>query len=103
MLAKVPPFALYFEPVFLENYARLGLKEKDAIDKAVKLLAANPRRSSLNLHKAKNVRAKYPLGGNDVFIAYTSQNLRLTFEYGPEPGMITLRSCGRHDSCERKM
>ena len=103
MPAKAPQFALYFEPVFLENYARLGPKERNAIDKAVKFLAANPRHSSLNLHKAKNVRAKYPMGGNDVFIAYASQNLRLTFEYGPESGMIALRNCGRHDSCERKM
>src|SRR4030043_1012215 len=103
MPAKAPPFALYFEPIFLENYARLGPKERNVIDKAVKFLAANPRHSSLNLHKAKNVRAKYPMGGNDVFIAYASQNLRLTFEYGPEPGMNALRNCGRHDSCERKM
>jgi hypothetical protein len=29
--------------------------------------------------------------------------LRMTFEYGPEPGMIALRNCGHHESSERKM
>jgi len=103
MPAKTPPFRLYFEVVFLENYAHLGLKEKKLIDKAVKFLASNPRHRSLNVHKAKNVRAKYPEGGDSVFIAYATKDMRLTFEYGPEPGMIALRNCGPHDVCERKI
>ena len=37
-----------------------------------------------------------------VFIAYASVNLRITFEYGPEPGMLALRNCGFHDACESK-
>ena len=52
---------------------------------------------------AKNVTAKYPVGGNDVFITYATKNLRLTFEYGLEPGMIALRNCGPHDKREKKM
>lgn len=103
MSGKAPPFKLFFEIVFLESYSRLELREKKAIDKAVKLLAANPRHPSLNVHKAKNVIAKYPVGGNDVFITYATKNLRLTFEYGPEPGMIAFRNCGPHDKCEKKM
>ena len=103
MPGKVPPFRLYFEPIFLENYARLALKERNAIDKAVTLLSKNPRHPSLSLHKARNVKAKYPVGGNDIFIAYASKNLRFTFEYGPEPGMFALRNCGHHDPCERKI
>ena len=78
MSGKAPPFKLFFEIVFLESYSRLELREKKAIDKAVKLLAANPRHPSLNVHKAKNVTAKYPVGGNDVFITYATKNLRLT-------------------------
>ena len=97
MPAKAPPFRLHFELVFLENYADLGLKDKKLINKVAKLLASNPRHPSLNVHKAKNVKAKYPEGGDAVFIAYATKDLRLTFEYGPEPGMIALRNCGPHD------
>jgi len=85
MPAKLPPFEIHFEIIFLENYARLKPSERKAIDKAVRLLSANPRHPSLNVHKAKNVKGKYSDGGNDVFIAYASKYLRLTFEYGPEP------------------
>ena len=103
MPAKVPPFKLFFEIIFLESYAELGPRERKAIDKAVKLLASNPRHPPLNLHKAKNVKAKYPEGGDAVFIAYATKGLRLTFEYGPEPGTIALRNCGYHNQSEKKM
>ena len=103
MPAKIPPFKLFFEIIFLESYASLGTREKKAIDKAIKILADNPRHPSLNIHKAKNVRGKYTTGGKDVFIAYATRKLRFTFEYGPEPGMIALRNCGYHNKGERKM
>jgi len=69
----------------------------------VKLLASNPRHPSLSVHKAKNINSKYAEGGDSVFIAYATKDLRLTFEYGPEPGMIALRNCGPHDVSERKI
>ena len=103
MPSNVPAFELHFEIFFLENYSRLTLSERKTIDKAIKLLGNNPRHPSLNVHKAKNVKGKYAEGGNDVFIAYASKSLRLTFEYGPEPGMIALRNCGHHEPSERKM
>ncbi len=103
MTARVPPFELHFEIAFLENYSRLKPGEKKAIDKAIRFLSANPRHPSLNVHKAKNVKAKYAEGGGDVFIAYASKELRITFEYGPKPGMIAARNCGHHESSERKM
>ena len=103
MPANIPLFKLHFEIIFLENFSRLKLSERNAIDKAARLLSANPRHPSLNVHKAKNVKGKYAVGGNDVFIAYASKNLRLTFEYGPEPGMISLRNCGHHERCEREI
>ena len=103
MSVKAPAFKLFFEIIFLESYASLGISEKRAIDKAIKILADNPRYPSLNIHKAKNVRGKYSTGGRDVFIAYASKKLRFTFEYGPEAGMIALRNCGYHDKSERKM
>ena len=73
------------------------------MDKAVGLLAENPRHPSLNVHKAKNVKAKHTEGGQSVFIAYATKNLRFTFEYGPGPGMIALRNCGHHEKSERKI
>ena len=103
MPATVPPFKLSFEIIFLESYASLGSKEKKAIDKAVQILADNPRHPSLNVHKAKNIRGKYSTGGKDVFIAYATRKLRFTFEYRPEAGMIALRNCGYYDKGERKM
>ena len=103
MPAKVPAFELHFEIIFLENYSRLRLSERKTIDKAIRLLGSNPRHPSLNVHKAKNVKGKYAEGGNDVFIAYASKKLRLSFEYGPEPGMIALRNCGHHEPSERKL
>jgi len=103
MPAKLSPFELQFEIIFLENYSRLKPSERKAIDKAVSFLSTNPRHPSLNVHKAKNFKGKYAEGGNHVFIAYASKNLGLTFEYGPEPGMIALRNCGHHESCEREM
>ncbi len=103
MPAKLPPFKLHFEIIFLENYSRLKPGERKAIDKTVRFLSVNPQHPSLNVHKAKNVKGKYAEGGDDVFIAYASKNLRITFEYGPKPGLIALRNCGHHESCETRM
>ena len=103
MGARPPSFNLFFEVLFLESYHALGLKEKKAIDRAVQLLVENPRHPSLKVHKAKNVQGKYPMGGTSVFIAYATKDLRMTFEYGPEPGTIALRNCGFHDICEGKI
>jgi len=75
MPVKASRFKLFFEVIFLESYSGLGTSEKVAIDKAIKILADNPRHPSLNIHKAKNVRGKYSTGGRDIFIAYASKNL----------------------------
>ncbi|MBI4767201.1 MAG: hypothetical protein HY787_21860 [Deltaproteobacteria bacterium] len=103
MPPMVPPFNLFFEVIFLESYSRLGSQEKKVIDKGVQLLAKNPRHPSLQVHKAKNITGKYPPGGDGVYIAYASRDLRITFEYGPEQGMIALRNCGHHASRERNI
>ena len=103
MPVNVPPFNLHFKIIFLESYSRLKPSERKIIDKAVRFLSVNPRHPSLSVHKAKNVTGKYAEGGKDVFIAYASKTLRLTFEYGPEPGMIALRNCGHHEPCEREI
>ena len=103
MPGHVPPFKLHFEIIFLESYSGLQPSERKAIDKAIKFLSVNPKHPSLNIHKAKNVKGKYAEGRNDVFLAYASKNLRLTFEYGSALGTIALRNCGHHESCEREI
>lgn len=60
---KLSPFELHFEIVFLESYSRLEQNERKNIDKAVRLLSANPRHPSLHVHKAKNIKGKYAEGG----------------------------------------
>ena len=103
MPVKANPFILSFEILFLESYNCLGPKEQRSIDKATRLLSGNPRHPSLNVHKARNIKAKYVEGGDSVFIAYAGKGLRFTFEYGPEPGMISLRNCGFHETCESRI
>lgn len=103
MTFKVPPFLLNFEELFLVNYSKLLKREQKSIDRCVEFIRHNPRHPSLNTHKAKGMKAKYSSGGGDVFIAYASMDLRVTFEYGPEQGMISIRNCGHHDKAERKI
>jgi len=103
MAIRVFPFEFHFEIIFLESYSGLKPGERKTIDKAIRFLSTNPRHPSLNVYKAKNVKSKYAEGGNDVFIAYASKNLRITFEYGPEPGIIALRNGGHHEPSERDM
>ncbi|MBU1615623.1 hypothetical protein KJ693_10010 [bacterium] len=79
------------------------MPEQKAIDKAIIFLSTNPRHPALNTHKATNIKAKYSVGGDSVFIAYATKKIRITFEYGPKLGMITVRNCGYHDECERDM
>jgi len=59
MPVKAPPFKPFFEIIFLESYASLGTSEKKSIDKAIKILADNPRHPSLNIHKAKYKRGRW--------------------------------------------
>ncbi|MDI6791496.1 MAG: DNA helicase [bacterium] len=103
MPSSVPPFQLNFERKFLKNYSQLTIEEQKLIDKTITFLSINPRHPVLNTHKATNVKAKYKVRGDSVFIAYASRKIRITFEYGPRTGMITIRNCGYHDECEGDM
>ena len=103
MPVKVPPLKLYFEAVFLEHYAALEAKSRRTVDKAVRLIAANPRHSSLNTHKAKNTRRNILLGALTSLLPMRQKILELPSNTGPKPGMIAIRNCGHHDTCERSM
>jgi mRNA-degrading endonuclease YafQ of YafQ-DinJ toxin-antitoxin module len=69
---------------------------KEATRKTIKLLAENPRHPSLKTHKVHQARGDF---GGDVFEAYVTKKYRLTWEYGPDQGMISLRNIDNHDEC----
>lgn len=102
-LPPARPFSIGYTPRFLRNYESLKADERKRVDKCVRLLAANPRHPSLRTHKVVGFEGEFEAGGRGVFIAYASRELRVTFEYGPQFGMIAVRNCGHHDACERRM
>lgn len=55
-----------------------------------------PRHPSLKTHKVQNAIGFFE---GDVFEAYVTKKYRLTWEYGPDQGMITLRNIDNHDAC----
>ena len=59
-------------------------------------LAANPRHPSLQTHEVHGAFGDF---GGKVFEAYVNDRYRLTWEYGPAKGEITLRNVDDHDDC----
>ncbi|MBI3296572.1 MAG: hypothetical protein HYZ75_00295 [Elusimicrobia bacterium] len=59
-------------------------------------MAANPRHPSLRTHPVEGAVGDF---GTKVFEAYVSEKYRLTWEYGPKKGDITLRNVDNHDDC----
>lgn len=72
---------------------------KEATRKTIKLLSENPRHPSLKTHKVNQALGDF---GGDVFEAYVTKKYRLTWEYGPDQGMISLRNIDNHDECLKK-
>ena len=71
----------------------------EAAKKTLRLLSENPRHPSLKTHKVLKAVGDF---GGDVFEAYVTKKYRLTWEYGPDQGMITLRNIDNHDECLEK-
>lgn len=67
-----------------------------AAKKTIHLLAENPRHPALKTHKVKGAVGDF---AGDVFEAYVSKKYRMTWEYGPDQGMIALRNIDNHDEC----
>ncbi|MCB0308393.1 MAG: hypothetical protein KDD48_03395 [Bdellovibrionales bacterium] len=105
MSKTAPPFELYFENEYINAFDGLSPSDQKRVERAIQLLAQNPRYPSLHVHKYKGTTGKYPnVGGDSIFIAYASQGkgaLRIIFEFGPAPGQIALHTCGPHDKAER--
>lgn len=90
------PFDLQFTKRFLGQFALLSDEIKNQARKAISLLSANPRHASLRTHKVSGSRRDY---GGDIFEAYVTIKYRMTWEYGPGKGEITLRNIDNHDEC----
>ena len=81
----------FFTDPFKKDYAELPIKIRSALDKALKLLIANPRHSSLRTKK---------LPSTEIWYARISRDYRFTFQYGD--GLIILRRAGTHDILNRE-
>jgi mRNA interferase RelE/StbE len=93
------PFKLVVPLPFEEKFKKLGAEIKEAAKKTIVLLSQDPRHPSLRTHKVKGTLGMHE---GDVFEAYVSKKYRLTWEYGPDQGMITLRNIDNHDECLKK-
>jgi mRNA-degrading endonuclease RelE of RelBE toxin-antitoxin system len=71
----------------------------DAAKKTIRFLAENPKNPSLKTHKVQKAVGDF---GGDIFEGYVTKKYRLTWEYGPDQGMIALRNIDNHDECLKK-
>lgn len=92
-------FSLVILSTFEQKLKALDAQTLKATKKTLKLLSENPRHPSLKTHKVEKVTGDF---GGDVFEAYVTRKHRLTWEYGPDQGMITLRNIDNHDDCLKK-
>ena len=93
------PFALVISFSFERKLKKLPPDALEAAKKTLRFLAENPRHPSLKTHKVQKAVGDF---GGDVFEAYVTKKYRLTWEYGPDQGMITLRNIDNHDDCLEK-
>jgi mRNA-degrading endonuclease RelE of RelBE toxin-antitoxin system len=93
------PFTLIIPLPFDKKLKKLPSSILDPAKKTLRLLAENPRHPSLKTHKIQKAVGDF---GGDIFEAYVTKKYRLTWEYGPDQGMITLRNIDNHDECLEK-
>ena len=92
-------FRLAIPVPFEAKLKKLPATVREAAKKHLRLLAENPRHPSLKTHKVTQAIGEF---GGDVFEAYVTKKYRLTWEYGPDQGMIALRNIDNHDECLKK-
>ena len=92
-------YALVIPKSFETKLKKLPEPVKNAAQKAILFLATNPRHPSLKTHKVDKAFGDF---GGDVFEVYVTMKYRLTWEYGPDQGMITLRNIDNHDECLKR-
>ena len=92
-------FSLLIPHSFEEKVKTFPTPIRHAAGKTFRLLSENPRHPALKTHKVQNAIGDF---GGDIFEAYVTKKYRLTWEYGPDQGMITLRNIDNHDECLQK-
>lgn len=93
------PFTLVIPLPFEKRVRDLPAEIREAVAKTLRLLSENPRHPSLKTHKVQKAIGDF---GGDIFEAYVTKKYRLTWEYGPDQGMIALRNVDNHDDCLKK-
>lgn len=93
------PFTLIIPLPFEKKLKNLPRPILEVAKKTLSLLSENPRHPSLKTHKVQQAIGDF---GGDVFEAYVTKKYRLTWEYGPDQGMISLRNIDNHDECLKK-
>jgi len=73
---------------FKKDYKKLPAETKEKVDKQLRLLIANPKHSSLNLHLIR--------GTKRIWEGYINHQYRFTFEIEGE--YYILRKVGPHDT-----
>lgn len=91
------PFNFQFTNRFKKQFHGLPPEVQKAAQKTIRYLGLNPRHPSLQTHKVHGVLSG--LKSIEIFETYVTMKYRLTWEYGPEQNMITLRNIDNHDEC----
>lgn len=65
----------------------------------LRFLETNPRHPSLESHAVERTTGDF---GGKVFESYVTEKYRMTWEYGPSKGEITLRNVDNHDECLKR-
>lgn len=90
------PFRLVTTRRFEDQAARLQDDVFAQLKVRLRFLETNPRHPSLKTHEIKSAVGDF---GGKIFEAYISEKYRMTWEYGPNRGEITLRNADNHDRC----
>lgn len=93
------PFPLVIPISFEKKLKALPSDITVAAQKTLQFLSENPRHPSLKTHKVQKAVGDF---GGDIFEAYVTMKYRLTWEYGPDQGQISLRNIDNHDECLEK-
>lgn len=92
-------FSVIIPRSFENKLKKLSPDVLEAAKKSIRLLSDNPRHPSLQTHKVQKAVGNF---GGDVFEAYVTKKYRLTWEYGPDQGALSLRNIDNHDECLQK-
>lgn len=92
-------FVLITTRRFENQVNKLPLEVKSQLAKRLKQIAVDPRYPALRTHEVEGALGDL---SDKIFEAYINKKYRMTWEYGPQKGEITLRNIDNHDECLNK-